>query len=63
MMILNLISRYILIGVLALMLSQRYNNNVDDEHLKFTTGNLIAIAVLWPIAVLIFVYYFIYPKK
>jgi hypothetical protein len=63
MMILNLISRYILIGVLALMLSQRYNNNVDDEHLKFTTGNLIAIAVLWPVALIIFIYFFINPKK
>ena len=62
-MILNLISRYILIGVLISLLALRYNNSVDDEHLKFTTGNFIAITLLWPIAILIFIYFFIYPKK
>ena len=50
---------YVSIGVLFNFLFDKVIDNLDQEHIRFTTMERIVTTLLWPIAVLVFVYNFI----
>lgn len=50
---------YVSIGVLFNFLFDKVIDYLEQEHIRFTTMERIVTTLLWPIAVLVFVYNFI----
>ena len=50
---------YVSIGVLFNFLYDKVIDYLEQEHIRFTTMERIVTTLLWPIAVLVFVYNFI----
>ena len=50
---------YVSIGVLFNFLFDKVIDYLEQEHIRFTTMERIVTTLLWPVAVLVFVYNFI----
>jgi len=50
---------YVSIGVLFNFLFDKVIDYLEQEHIRFTTMERIVTTLLWPIAVLVFIYNFI----